>query len=98
MLMTKFIGKPYAGKPHVRFEEGTPKQIYFIFALGSTLPGEKMFDCSMVRWLDGSIVLWLKANSEGQKANSFVSGKWKSLWLNGLWLNGLMVKWLKANS
>ena len=22
MLMKKFIGKPYAGKPHVRFEEG----------------------------------------------------------------------------
>jgi hypothetical protein len=22
MLMTKFAGKPYAGKPHVRFDEG----------------------------------------------------------------------------
>ena len=25
MLMKKFIGKPYAGKPHVRFDEGVGK-------------------------------------------------------------------------
>ena len=25
MLMMKFIGKPYAGKPHVRFDEGAGK-------------------------------------------------------------------------
>ena len=27
MLMMKFIGKPYAGKPHVRFDEGVGKVI-----------------------------------------------------------------------
>jgi hypothetical protein len=27
MLLTKFIGKPYAGKPHVRFDEGVGKVI-----------------------------------------------------------------------
>ena len=26
MLMKKFIGKPYAGKPHVRFDEGAGKE------------------------------------------------------------------------
>jgi hypothetical protein len=25
MLMMKFIGEPYAGKPHVRFDEGVGK-------------------------------------------------------------------------
>jgi len=25
MLMTKFVGKPYAGKLHVRFDEGAGK-------------------------------------------------------------------------
>jgi hypothetical protein len=27
MLAKKFIGKPYAGKPHVRFDEGVGKVI-----------------------------------------------------------------------
>jgi len=27
MLMKKFIGKPYAGKPHVRFDEGAGKGV-----------------------------------------------------------------------
>jgi len=35
MLMTNFIGKPYAGKPHVRFDEGVGKVIY---PSRSTLP------------------------------------------------------------
>jgi hypothetical protein len=35
MLMTKFIGKPYAGKPHVRFDEGVGKDT-FSFPLYST--------------------------------------------------------------
>ena len=26
MLMKKFIGKPYAGKPHVRIDEGAGKE------------------------------------------------------------------------
>jgi len=29
MLEMKVIGKPYAGKPHVRFEEGAGKALYF---------------------------------------------------------------------
>jgi hypothetical protein len=28
MLMKKFIGKPYAGKLHVRFDEGVGKEYY----------------------------------------------------------------------
>ena len=28
MLMMKFIGKPYAGKPHVRFDEGVGKDFF----------------------------------------------------------------------
>jgi len=28
MLMMKFIGKPYAGKPHVRFDEGAGMGLY----------------------------------------------------------------------
>ena len=74
--MTKFIGKPYAGKPHVRFEEGTPKQIYFIFALGSTLPGEKMVDGLIVGlldcWIVGLLDCYLSANEltdENKKMN-----------------------------
>jgi hypothetical protein len=29
MQMMKFIGKPYAGKPHVRFDEGAGKALAF---------------------------------------------------------------------
>jgi len=29
MLMTKTLGKPYAGKPHVRFDEGVGKASAF---------------------------------------------------------------------
>jgi hypothetical protein len=35
MLMKKFIGKPYAGKPHVRFDEGAGK-VFLSFPLYST--------------------------------------------------------------
>jgi hypothetical protein len=35
MLMMKFIGKPYAGKLHVRFDEGVGKEFY---PSRSTLP------------------------------------------------------------
>jgi hypothetical protein len=35
MLMKKFIGEPYAGKPHVRFDEGVGKE-FFPFPLYST--------------------------------------------------------------
>ena len=35
MQMTKFIGKPYAGKPHVRIEEGAGK-VFVAFPLYST--------------------------------------------------------------
>jgi len=35
MLMKKFIGKPYAGKPHVRFDEGAGK-VVLPFPLYST--------------------------------------------------------------
>ena len=35
MQMKKFIGKPYAGKPHVRFDEGVGK-VYLSFPLYST--------------------------------------------------------------
>jgi hypothetical protein len=35
MLMTNFIGKPYAGKLHVRFDEGAGK--VFSFPLYSTV-------------------------------------------------------------
>jgi hypothetical protein len=33
MLMTKFIGKPYAGKSHVRFDEGAGVAISLLLAL-----------------------------------------------------------------
>jgi len=33
MLMKKFIGKPYAGKPHVRFDEGAGKVVLPLPAL-----------------------------------------------------------------
>jgi len=36
MLMTKFIGEPYAGKPHVRFDEGAGKEYVYSFSLYST--------------------------------------------------------------
>ena len=35
MHMTKFIGKPYAGKPHVRIDEGAGK-VFLSFPLYST--------------------------------------------------------------
>jgi hypothetical protein len=35
MLTKKFIGKPYAGKPHVRFDEGAGK-VFLSFPLYST--------------------------------------------------------------
>jgi len=35
MLLMKVIGKPYAGKPHVRFDEGVGK-VDFSFPLYST--------------------------------------------------------------
>jgi len=35
MQMKKFIGKPYAGKPHVRFDEGVGK-VHLSFPLYST--------------------------------------------------------------
>jgi len=35
MLMKKFIGKPYAGKPHVRIDEGVGK-VFLTFPLYST--------------------------------------------------------------
>jgi hypothetical protein len=35
MLMKKSIGKPYAGKPHVRFDEGVGK-VLLTFPLYST--------------------------------------------------------------
>jgi hypothetical protein len=31
--MKKFIGKPYAGKPHVRFDEGAGKVFFILPAL-----------------------------------------------------------------
>lgn len=31
--MKKFIGKPYAGKPHVRFDEGVGEGLIFLSAL-----------------------------------------------------------------
>jgi len=37
MLMTKFIGEPYAGKPHVRFDEGAGKEYFDPFPLYSTV-------------------------------------------------------------
>jgi len=40
MLMTKFIGEPYAGKPHVRFDEGAGKGSS---PSRSTLPVKKVF-------------------------------------------------------
>jgi len=36
MLMTKFIGEPYAGKLHVRFDEGAGKVNIVPFPLYST--------------------------------------------------------------
>ena len=36
MLMTKFIGEPYAGKPHVRIDEGAGKECVDPFPLYST--------------------------------------------------------------
>jgi hypothetical protein len=36
MQMKKFIGKPYAGKPHVRFDEGAGK-VLLSFPLYSTV-------------------------------------------------------------
>ena len=36
MQMMKFVGKPYAGKPHVRFDEGAGKVFYLSFPLYST--------------------------------------------------------------
>jgi len=38
MQMKKFIGKPYAGKPHVRFDEGAGK-VFISFPLYSTVFG-----------------------------------------------------------
>ena len=38
MLMTKFIGEPYAGKLHVRFDEGAEKEFVNSFSLYSTEP------------------------------------------------------------
>jgi hypothetical protein len=35
MLLMNFTGKPYAGKPHVRFDEGAGKE-FFSFPLYST--------------------------------------------------------------
>jgi hypothetical protein len=35
MLMKKFAGKPYAGKPHVRFDEGAG-EVSLSFPLYST--------------------------------------------------------------
>ncbi len=35
MQMMKFIGKPYAGKPHVRIDEGAGK-VFVAFPLYST--------------------------------------------------------------
>jgi len=35
MPLKKFVGKPYAGKPHVRIDEGAGKEI-FSFSLYST--------------------------------------------------------------
>jgi hypothetical protein len=37
MLMKKFIGKPYAGKPHVRFDEGVGEELFFspLYSTGS---------------------------------------------------------------
>jgi hypothetical protein len=40
MLAKKFIGKPYAGKPHVRFDEGVGK---VILSSRSTLLAKKDF-------------------------------------------------------
>jgi hypothetical protein len=34
--MKKFVGKPYAGKPHVRFDEGVGK-VFLSFPLYSTV-------------------------------------------------------------
>lgn len=54
--MTKMIGKPYAGKPHVRFDEGERRP-----CLGSplsTLPGK--FGCSQLLKVEEyfKIVFW----------------------------------------
>jgi len=51
MLTKKFIGKPYAGKPHVRFDEGAGK-VFLSFPLYSTaffafLRGKKTFEYSL---------------------------------------------------
>lgn len=46
MLLKKFIGKPYAGKPHVRFDEGAGKVI-LSFLLYST--GNYLFDNILIR-------------------------------------------------
>jgi hypothetical protein len=41
--MKKFIGKPYAGKPHVRFDEGAGK-VLLSFPLYSTeICGKNIF-------------------------------------------------------
>ena len=37
MLMKKLIGKPYAGKLHVRFDEGAGKEFVYSFSLYSTV-------------------------------------------------------------
>jgi hypothetical protein len=38
MLLKKFVGKPYAGKLHVRFDEGAGK-VFISFPLYSTFFG-----------------------------------------------------------
>ncbi len=44
--MTKFIGKPYAGKPHVRIDEGAGK-VFVAFPLYST-GKNRFFKCKII--------------------------------------------------
>ena len=53
MLMTNFIGKPYAGKPHVRFNEGVGTVIY---PSRSTLPVKKTFSTALLGFIKKLII------------------------------------------
>jgi hypothetical protein len=55
--MTKVIGKPYAGKPHVRIDEGVTEQIYVVYLL-----------CALLYWQN-----FLDANAKCTKEHSFNS-------------------------
>jgi len=60
MLAKKFIGKPYAGKPHVRFDEGVGRVIILPSPLYSTVKYEVTWAKKNLRKFNSGDFLFLQ--------------------------------------